>query len=189
MRRINMLVSLIAMSLAAVGCGGSGGGVAADVIVGGGGLSASFQADQPSPSQGTVSMREASRNGDVVTVRVDVTGATSLFGASFDIGYDPASVLYIGYAAGTALESSPDGSAVYEISSRPDGLVVGVSLVGTGQGVTLPGTAPLVHLTFRVLQAGAAPVAFDGEPALLDDQPEPQPIQGLSWFGGTLVGQ
>jgi hypothetical protein len=152
-------------------------------------LSASFEADQPSPSQGTVSMRQGSRSGDVVTVRIDVTGAQDLFGAGFDVVYDATRVEFVGYAPGTALERAPGGSVVYEVGTASAGrVVVGLSLVGSGAGVDISGTAPLVHLSFRVLQEGAAPVAFDGMPALLDDQPEPQPITGLNWFGGTLIG-
>jgi hypothetical protein len=191
MRRIHMLVSLIAISCTALACGGSGGGGAADVLDPGGQpqVSASFEADQPSPSGGTVSMSEGTRSSDMVTVRIDVTGATSLFGASFDVVYNPTSVEYVGYSAGTALEHAGQGSVVYEISPRSNGLVVGATLVGTDEGVTFGGTRPLLHLTFRLLRPGAVPVGFEGEPALLDDQPEPQPIQGLNWFGGTLIGQ
>jgi hypothetical protein len=186
-----MLVGLTGLSIAALACGGSGGDAAAAVTDTGGSVSASFEADEPTPSQGTVSMRQASHSNDVVTVRIDVTGATNLYGAGFDVLYDADTVQYVGYSAGSALERSPTGSVLYEIgSSTPGRVVVGLALVGNdADGINISGTAPLVHLTFRMTEAGAAPVIFDGIPALLDDQPEPQPIQGLSWFGGTIIGE
>jgi hypothetical protein len=190
MRRISLLVLVTAFSLAGIACGGSGEGSATNVVDPGPSVSASFEADLPAPGLETVSMREASRSHDVVTVRIDVTGATDLYGAGFDVTYDPTTAQYVGYSPGTALERSSSGSVIYQIDNgEPGRVVVGVALVGSGvQGVNIPGTAPLVHLTFRMLDTGAAPVAFEGQPALFDDQPTPQPIAGTSWFGGTLVG-
>ena len=58
---------------------------------------------------------------------------------------------------------------------------------GSAPGVDASGTVVLIELRFRVTQAATSQMAFQS-PDLLDDQLQPQPIPGIQWFGGTIVG-
>lgn len=172
-----------------VGCGGGGGG---ESVVGGGGgsvnLVVTLTPDQPSPGSNTINLIEApgGGGGNLIVVELDVTGTSSLFGASFDLTYDPAAVTFVGSSPGTALETGGYAVSYQTATSAPGRLVVGASRTGGAPAVNVVGTQPLVYLTFQLSQAGTFGLTFENAD-LLNAQSPPQPINGLSWFGGTLV--
>ena len=179
------LPGLLAILLAlATACGGGG-----NSSGGGGGstnLNASFTADEPNPGSKTISLSQGSNTNDMVTVRVDVTDTNGIFGAAFDLLYDPAIATFVNWSAGTVLEQG-GGSGSYQVGATQSGrLVVGASRQGGDSGTDVSGTKALILLTFRMTQAGSSAAVFDNA-ALLDDSIQPQPIPGLSLFGGTLV--
>ncbi len=66
-------------------------------------------------------------------------------------------------------------------------LIVTVTRQGNVPGVDASGTVTLIGLIFEVIQEGSSVVFFTAS-ELLDDQPSPQPIPNLDWFGGALTG-
>lgn len=178
---------LVIVLVAGAACGGSSG----DPVPGPGGgssnLVAGFTPDQPSPGADTVALHEGASTDDIVTVRVAVTDVGGIFGAAFDLTYDPGRASFVNWTSGTLLEQGGHTPS-YQVDGRTPGqVVVGASRQGSAPAVDAVGTVPLIELRFRVTQAGTSQIAFQS-PDLLDDQLQPQPIPGIQWFGGTLVG-
>lgn len=175
------------------GCGGGGGGSDAgagpnpspDPIL------ASFAADTSAPGSNTVSMLEGSKSGDTVTVRLAVTNATGLYGAAFDVTYDPSKVTYSNWSAGTLFEQGGH-TPTYQVSlsdpATPGRVVVVVSRNGNVGTVSASGTVDVVRLTFRVRAKGASRGEFGLSPALYDGQAPPQQKTGINWTAGTFQG-
>ena len=180
---------VIALMVVACACGGGGGG---------GGvvdpsptpLTASFVAAQPSPGANTVSMASGGGTDDIVAVRVDVTGTSDVWGAAFDVQFNPVYIDYVGYTPGTLLEQG--GQTVSYTVRPPTGssgiVVVGVSRVGQAPAVDVTTTRTLVNLTFRVKSKGSYPLDFGPGASLLDASVAS--ISGLvePWSGGSLQG-
>ena len=175
---------LIALLLAATACGssGSGGGVITPS------LAASFTADQPSPGPDVVSLDEGSKTGNLVTVEIQVTDINGIYGAAFDVAYDPAMATFENWFSGSLLEQGGQ-TPTYQVNATQSGqLVISVSRQGNVGGANAVGTVTLIRLTFRVTQTGSSSISFPGIPTLLDAQTQPQPIFVSDWFGGTIVG-
>lgn len=151
------------------------------------GIAALFGPDQPDPEALTVAMDESGRTADQVTVAVTVTGTNAVFAALFEVTFDDSAVEFVPpHAPGTLLESGGQGVAYFVNETAPGRLTVDAARLG-GSGVDVTGTLPLVQLTFRATAAGSTAMTFENA-ILYDDQPPtPQPIPGLSWFGGTLI--
>ncbi len=185
MKRIPTFV-LVVLASVAVACGGGGGGSTGGVVgPSGGPLSATFIPDQPSPGNQTVAMAAGSASGDAFTVLVNVTGVSDVYGAAFDVDFNPSYVDYVGYSAGSLLEQG--GVVVnYTVASPQAGsVVVGASRTGNVPGVDVTTSQTLVRLTFRVKTQGSFPLTF-GNAALLDSGVHP--VAGLIWYGGSLKG-
>lgn len=190
--RIPLSIALLALLVISLACDEV---PVVDLVGDAGSVAASFTPDQPSPSDGTVSMAEQSRSGDQLTVAVNVTGVDSVYGADFSVFYEPDRVQFFGHAAGSILESG-GVSAFYAVDESPGELTVGAARLG-GSGVDVTTTLPLIRLTFRALQAGSSPLDFycldgcadPGDPTLLDDDDAgPQPILSVhTWAGGTIL--
>jgi len=186
----NWLILLFAVS--ALSCGGGGTEATStvpdipDPINDSGGstsLAASFVPDATTAAAGSIILGQEEASGNVVSVFARVVGGTDVYGAGFDLVYDGDVVEFVGWAPGSLLEVG-GGTPIYNVSPQAGKLVVGVSRTGPVAGVT--GTRKLIILTFRVLEAGTSPASFSGG-FLLDSQlPTPQPIPGLSWFGGQF---
>jgi hypothetical protein len=149
------------------------------------GLAAGFAPASARSGATSVSMSESSHGGDLVTVRVDVSGARGIYGAAFDVTYDPGSADYVGWAPGTLLEQGHVAPNYTVAPSRTGTVVIGVSRTGSS-GVSASGQ-PVVSLTFRVRGKGAFPVAFRNA-VLYDSANPPQPIGGIAWVAGSLTG-
>jgi hypothetical protein len=183
-------VLMLLFGLVAVACGGgsSSGKVINDGDDGSTALAGSFVADQASPGASSVAAAEGDgSSGNLVIVEVNVTGTDDLFGAAFDVVYDPGRASFVNWAPGDAFEDGGE-TVAYQVSASQAGrVVVGIGRTGAGAGgVNVSGTVPVIRLTFRVDQAGSSTVGFENA-SLQDAQSPPQDIQGISWFGGTLV--
>ena len=146
---------------------------------------ASFAPDQPNPGTNTVSMAEGTTVGDQVTIDLQVTDTTGIFGASFDVVFDPTMASFVSWAAGELLEQG-GVSVIYLVDEPEPGRVSVGTTRQAAATVDAVGTVSLIRLTFQTIQAGNSIVGFENQ-ALLDGQLPPQPIAGISWFGGTLV--
>jgi hypothetical protein len=185
LKRIFSMTALACLSVAAA-CGGGGGD--SGVVSGGSStITASFVAGETNPQAGSVSMAQDSVSGDVVTIRIRVTDTQGIYGAAFDVIYDPATTTYVGWAPGTLLEQGGNAPN-YTVSSPQAGrVVVGASRTGNVSAVNAVGTAVLLRLSFRARQTGSSPINFQAA-SLSDAQVPPQALLGIHWSGGLLVG-
>jgi len=148
------------------------------------GLTAGFFSDQPSPGPNTVSMAEGSSEGSFVTIDVNVTQTSGVFGAAFDVVFDSAAVSYVSSSAGELLEQG-GVSVFYAVAETDPGrLVVGAARQGTANATDAVGTVAVIRLTFQALQAGMSTLRFEDR-GLVGEQGGL--LGGISWFGGTLV--
>jgi len=186
MKKHAVLLVLTILALGAVACGsggGSGGGPGTPS-----GLSAGFTPDQPNPGSDTVSSAEGSSSGELVTVEITLTDTNDVYGASFDLTYDADAADFVGWDNGNMFEQGSH-SPIYTVNEVANGQIV---IVVTRQGspptaaVDASGTRTIIELTFRLEEAGSTNVQFQSN-AILDDQPLPQPLTGMSWFAGSLT--
>jgi len=183
--KLGTLVLLLAV-VTAPACGG-GGGSDSGVGPSPSPLSASFVADQPSPGAKTVAMLQASRANDVVSVYVSLTDTPGVYGAAFEVAFDTAGAVYVGYTRGTAMEASGGGPAyTVDGTTNPGRVVVGVARTN-GTTTNIVGTKAILQLQFRVKQVGAFPVTLQNG-TVYDGQVPPKPIPTVQWFAGALTG-
>jgi hypothetical protein len=182
MNRISILV-LVAFAIAAIGCSSGSGD---DPIITPS-FSASFLAEEPNPEDETVSAHEGVTIGSLVTVEIRVTGTNDIYGATFDLIFDPSMVNYVDFTEGSLLEQGGQSPDYVVVQPQSGQLLVTVTRQGNVPGVDASGTVTLIGLTFEVFQEGSSVVFFTAS-ELLDDQPLPQPIPNLEWFGGALTG-
>jgi|RhiMethySRZTD1v2_1073278.scaffolds.fasta_scaffold152491_3 hypothetical protein len=185
--RMKMTTSIVLAALVlAPACGGGGGEEGAT----GGSpttLAAAFLADQFTPGANTVSMSQGNRAGDAVTVKVNLTDTSSVFGVAFDVAFDDTKVAYTGFAKGTALENNGNTpNYTVDGSAQPGRIVVGVSRAGSTT-TAVSGTKTVISLMFRVKVTGDFPISFENA-VVEDGQAVPQPLPGISWFAGALQG-
>jgi len=184
MRRFGTIATWVLL-VAVVGCGGGGSSPSPASNFAG-----SFTPDAQNPGANTVYMTGtpgAGSNASLVTLHVYVNDTSDVFGASFDLSFDPAMAQFVNWTAGQVLEFGGQ-SVSYQINaSTPGRVVVGVARTSGGIGVTVPDAQALVHLTLRVTDVGSSSVQFTN-PALLNSQNPPQPKTGVTFFGGTLTG-
>jgi hypothetical protein len=176
---------LLGLVSIAVACGGGGGG--GETVVGGpsSNLSANFVGDQLSPTSDQVTLVQETAFGDLVTVSVWVTDISNVYGAAFDVVYNPSLVRYEAWEPGVLLEQG--GYTPNYTVQNPQGgrVVVGVSRSGNVRGANAVGTRTLIRLVFRATAVGSSAVSFQAA-SLIDDGFPPEDIPGTAWFGGTL---
>jgi len=177
-----VLLSLVAATVACGGGGGGGGG-SSNVVTSD--LTPSFVAEPVDAGGSLVSMTEDSVAGDVITIGILVRDVDGIYGAAFDLTYDPAVAAFQGWAPGTLLEQ--DGNRPNYTVDAPEAgtVVVGASRTGNVSGVRAGGRT-LLRLTFKALQPGDARLSFRSA-SMTDNRIPPEGIPGLSWFGGTLI--
>jgi hypothetical protein len=186
MKKHAVLLVLTVLALGGLACGsggGSGGGPGTPS-----GLSAGFTPDQPSPGTDTVASAEGSSSGELVTVEITLTDTVNVFGASFDLTYDADAADFVGWDNGDMFEQGSH-LPLYNVSEVSNGqIVIGVTRQGSPPSVAVDanGTRTIIELTFRLEVAGSTNVQFQSN-AILDDQPLPQPLTGMSWFAGSLT--
>ena len=151
---------------------------------------AGFLPDAPNPvPNDTVSAGEGEIGGNLVTVDINVTDTNGMYGAAFDLIYDPSGANYVGFTEGSLFEQGGH-TPIYIVEEPQNGqLVVVVTRDGPVPGVNASGTVTVIGLTFEVIQESGSDVSFDFDASqLLDDQGPPLPIPSIDWFGGTLTG-
>jgi hypothetical protein len=179
---------LVLFSLcAALACGGGSGG--SDVVSGGPGgstnLSGSFTPDAQNPAGNTV-YTTGTNSGALVILNVYVNNTNDVFGASFDLLYDPTMVQFENWSPGELLEFGGQSVAYQVNATEPGRLVVGVARTSAGVGVTTTTAKKLVNLTMRVTDSGNSAVQY-ANATLLDSQNPPEVKSGIAFFGGTLT--
>lgn len=190
MRQTSSVFTII-MVAAALGCSGGGEG-AASVVGGGGGGSTTvagfFSSADPSPGANTVSTTGTSGSGgsaNLVTLNVNVTGTNDVFGAAFDLQFDPAMAEFVNWTAGNLLETGGQNVTYQVNATQPGQVVVGASRTGGTSGTNAAGTVTLIRLTLRVTQAGSSLVTLENG-ALYGSQ-STQAMPGIAFSGGTLA--
>ena len=183
-RSLVPLVLALAAFLCACG-GGGGGGVGPSPPP----ITASFVPAEPSPGANTVSMAAGAVTHDVVAVSVDVTGTSGVWGAAFDVRFDPVHVDYVGYSAGDLFGTGPTVNYTVKPPTGSSGIVVvGVSRVGSASAVNVTTTRTLVSLAFRVKSTGSYALEFGPGASLLDDTVASIPGLASPWPAGSLQG-
>jgi hypothetical protein len=184
-----MRLGTLALLLTLITAPACGGGASPDSGVAGspGPLSASFVPDQPSPGSNTVAMIQASKSNDVVNVWVTLNNTNGVFGTAFDVVFDPGQAAYLGYTKGIVFEAN-GGAPSYTVdgTSNPGRIVVGIARTN-GSTTNVSGMKAMLTLQFRVKQAGTNPVTLQNS-ILYDGQATPQPLPGILWFAGAIVG-
>jgi hypothetical protein len=186
MRKGRTALVLLISAAALIGCGGGSGGDG-EIIDDSMTIAANFVAEEPTPPASTVTLQKSAASSNLVTVRVDATGVSSVYGAAFELAFDPTLAEYVGYTKGTFFEQGGH-IPTYTVSSPTGGqIVVGVTRNGNVAGVSTTASRAIVNVTFRVKKAGTGSVSLP-DAVLYDAQVQPQPIPGVQWHTGTLQG-
>jgi len=189
MKRLGHLLGLLVLA-STLACGGGGdSGTDRGVFNDSGGsnnLAGDMTPDESNPGSGDVSVETSGTSGNLVTVAFTVTDTVDVYGAAFDVVFDPSMIEFASWSPGRLLEHSGE-TASYQISSAVTGsVVVGASRQGSTTGANASGTERLVELTFRTIAAGSSTLTFQNS-VLLNSQSPPQNIAGISWHGGTFT--
>lgn len=132
----------------------------------------------------------------VELVLSQASGVTDVFGAKFNVGYDPADTFFLGASGdgsfleddGTPLVVFPAGSA----TQQPLPVVITRSGVTTGASPSAANELLLTLSFQRLATLGSAPLTLeDGDPGTPDAELQsygtpPVPIAGVTFCGGTL---
>ena len=179
---------LLVCLLAGTACGGGGGG-SASPAPSPTPLVASFIPVTNTPPGNSIAMAEGAKNGDVLTIQVNVAGVSSVYGAALDLSYNSTQAAYVGYTPGTLLETGGNAASVqYDVNDAVAGrLTVFATRTGNLSGVNVTTSKTLINVTFRVLQAGTSQVNYVNV-TLYDAGLPPQLIGGVTPFAGSLRG-
>jgi len=139
------------------------------------------------PGANTVNMGPGNAVDDHVTERVRVTDTSGVYGAAFDLIYNPIMVEYVDWAPGSFLEQGGQTPNYTVQEQAPGRVVVGVSRTGNVGGATATGSPVLVDVLFRVIQAGNSNVTVQNG-VLTNNQIPPGALSGIVWFGGYVTG-
>jgi len=190
MKRLATCFGLLIILLATA-CGGGGEDDAPGFITDNGpgsNLVAGFDAADPAPDSLSVTLQEGTTTGNIVTIDAVVTDTNDVYGASFDLRYDPARATFQGSSAGNLLEDGGRHTPVYQVGEPTRGhVVVGASRQGDVGTVNAVGERTLIRLTFSVTAAGSSAVGVENG-SLFDGQTPPLDLPDMSWAGGTLRG-
>jgi hypothetical protein len=126
--------------------------------------------------------------GDLVTVAVNLTDISNVYGAAFSITFDPARAAFTGWSPGAVLETGGHAPTYQIDDAQPGTVIVGATRNGNVSGVNVTGSRTLVRMTFRVLVEGSTALAFSA-PELYDAAVPPQAIAGVTWHAGALQAQ
>ncbi len=182
------LSGLLALALAAPGCGGGDG--APSICV------AFLAGATPAPST-AVAQPASGSVCDIVVVEIVLTDVSDVFTVDFTVSFDPSVARYEGYSlAGSRLTS--DAAEVEQLEMRvpppPEEarqVILGLTRVNPSTGIDFTGTQTVVRLLFRKALAsgtGSSPLTFSDTKVLGSEEP-PQEKPGITWSGGTFQVQ
>lgn len=142
-----------------------------------------FTPNNGAPGQGSIVMKQNAEmsNSDVVAIDIYAHQAGQVFGAAFDVEFDPAIVQFDGEIFGSFFTCN-NGSSVCRVKlipGNPAKLVIAASLSGNN---TTQGDGTIVTLKFKAAGTGNSALSFKGN-SLLDS--DLNPIQS-NWYGGVL---
>ena len=136
MRRIHWTVAIAILTLTVtISCGGGGG----DSSTGGGStiVAADFTPTDLNPGANTVTV-QGSASSNIVTLSAMVTGTAGVYGASFDLVFDPGVAEFAGHSPGNLLETGGQ-QVTYQVNAQQAGrVIVGVART-TGVGIAFTG--------------------------------------------------
>ena len=159
MRQRKTALLLLIAAAALIGCGG-GSGDGDPVDDGSTTVSADFVPEDSSPPASSVTLQRGAASANLITVRVDATGVSSIYGAAFELAFDGTLAEYVGFTPGSFFEQGGT-MPTYQVSSPVPGLiVVGVTRNGAVPGVSTSSSRPIVNLTLRVKKAGSGGVTL-----------------------------
>jgi len=183
MSRIHWTVVIAIMTLAlTLACGGGGGNVPTHEIIETGDL-ADFTPADPNPGANSVSV-QGSVTTNIAMLSVMVTGTAGVYGASFDLIFDPDIAEFAGYAPGNLLEAGGQ-QVVYQVNAQQAGrVIVGVART-TGTGIDAGVSTALIQLRLRVKRLGVSQVRFEGAELLNSNNP-PTEIVGIGFSKRTV---
>jgi hypothetical protein len=95
---------LLNAAAALIGCGGGSGDGGVTDGDGSTTVSANFVADQPAPPASSVAFEKGPASSNLVTVRVDATGVSNVYGAAFELAFDGTLAEYVGFTQGSFFE-------------------------------------------------------------------------------------
>ena len=98
------------------------------------------------------------------TINVNVANVSSLFGAAFDLIFDPAVLQFVSAQKGTFLEQCGSTNLLTTLDT-PGHLIIGYSILGQSTGVS--GGGSLMTITFHSLSVGTSNLTFQNN-ALCD---------------------
>jgi hypothetical protein len=181
MRRIAIVFVLALLGIVtACGSGGGDGGPKSFAV--------GFTPEEPAPGADSVAMAESAAGGDQVLIDINITDTTGVFGAAFTVAYDTSLATFEDYSSGTLLEQG--GQPVYyDVNESQPGLidVVATRLTQGAPGADANGSTPVIRLRFTVDEVGGNALTFQANTLWDASQPLPQPVSGVSWYGGTIV--
>jgi len=182
MKRSGFVLGFFVLATMAAACGGG-----SDVINSPSVLTGGFTPEVLNPGAKTTAMGVGITSGALVTVAVNITNTNGVYGAAFDVTFDPAMASWVSSSPGSVLETGGHTPTYQVDDSQPGKVVVGASRNGSVSAVDVVGTRNLINLTFRVTQPGSSQLTFAvGSAQLFGPQAPPQPIPGVSFFGGAL---
>ena len=132
-------------------------------------------------------------------IRVIQVQNDKVFGAAFDLAFDPTIIRFVELRRGGFLESTSKNGVTYNASVQEgtvNDLVIGISQTGDDPGVT--GSGILATVVFEVLNRGCSDFKFvvtdnsGVERSKLLNAPSdpnliPQSIQGVTWSPGGII--
>lgn len=144
-----------------------------------------FVQEKDSIGPGSVFMRYNPQGSDTETVAIDIAAyqTRGVFGAAFDVEFDPDMLQYMGQDFGPFFECDDTISVcqVRLVDGDPARLVIATSL--SGNNVTSESDGTILTLKFKVVGTGDTPITFKGN-SILDSSLKTVKI---NWYGGKIT--
>jgi hypothetical protein len=164
-----LLVALLIGGFAlAAGCGGDD-----DDDDNGGPLLATFTPSNNPPAANSLTLQAGSASGDTFTVLIRATDINDVFGATFDLAYDPEVLDVVSWsAAGSFLEVGGGVPVFLTFPTDPDdangNIEFTISRLAPSPAVDVAGTQTLLSVTFEATDTVSnTPISFAASPHLV----------------------
>ena len=152
MRHGKTTLLLLISAAALIGCGGGSGGEGDPTDGGSVTVAADFVPDDPSPDASTVTLQRGAASSNLITVRVDATGVSNIYGAAFELAFDGTLAEYVAVESRNLapLPGDVDGEAVALLHDGRGGGIPDLDRVvrgdlGAAEAPQVGGVAPVVR--------------------------------------------